>query len=198
MSGVLARAAQAAHELEFYTFNDHRRLEILTTMAPTSRRAAAKPTGPPPPARTLIIDNGAYTMKAGFSSPSSSDAPGADSENSNSSLDVEMKPSVIPNCLARDREKKVYIGSQLSKCRDFGEIVFRRPVDKGYLVNWEAEKEIWEHEFFDKKAPLHCDPTETGLILTEAPNALPQLQTNCDQMVFEEFGFASYYRCTGE
>ncbi|KAG4029743.1 hypothetical protein MFRU_014g00440 [Monilinia fructicola] len=133
-----------------------------------------------PLSRTLVIDNGAYTIKAGFSSPGSTDSP-----------------RIIPNCLARDREKKVYIGSQLANCKDFGDIVFRRPVEKGYLVNWEAEKEIWEHEFFDKKAPLHCDPRETGLILTEAPNALPVLQTNCDQMVFEEFGFASYYRCPG-
>jgi actin-related protein 6 len=99
--------------------------------------------------------------------------------------------------MARDREKKVYIGSQLEKCKDFGEIVFRRPVEKGYLVNWEAEKEIWEQEFLEDKAPLKCDPKDTGLILTEAPNALPVLQTNCDQVVFEEFGFASYLRCPG-
>lgn len=150
-------------------------------MAPASAHRRTKSSGPPPPDRTLIIDNGAYTIKAGFSSPTT-ETP---------------TPSIIPNCMARDREKKVYVGSQLSKCRDFGEIVFRRPVDKGYLVNWEAQKEIWEHEFFEDKAPLHCDPRETGLILTEAPNALPQLQTNCDQVVFEEFGFASYYRCTG-
>jgi actin-related protein 6 len=140
-----------------------------------------KSSGPPLPQRTLIIDNGAYTIKAGFSS-----AAGPDGD-----------ASVIPNCMARDRERKVYIGSQLSRCRDFGDIVFRRPVEKGYLVNWEAEKEIWDHEFFEDKAPLHCEPRDTGLVLTEAPNALPQLQTNCDQIVFEEFGFASYLRCPG-
>ncbi|KAF7879046.1 hypothetical protein EAF04_000246 [Stromatinia cepivora] len=144
----------------------------------TNRKAAAAAQAPS--TRTLVVDNGAYTIKAGFSSPESTDSP-----------------RIIPNCIARDREKKVYIGSQLDNCKDFGDIVFRRPVEKGYLVNWEAEKEIWEHEFFDKKAPLHCDPRETGLILTEAPNALPALQTNCDQMVFEEFGFANYYRCPG-
>lgn len=99
--------------------------------------------------------------------------------------------------MARDREHKVYIGSQLEKCKDFGDIAFRRPVEKGFIVNWEAQKEIWEHEFFDEKAPLHCDPRETGLILTEAPNALPVLQSNCDQVIFEEFQFASYYRTIG-
>lgn len=99
--------------------------------------------------------------------------------------------------MARDRDRKVYVGSELEKCKDFGDISFRRPVEKGYIVNWESEKEIWEHEFFDEKAALHCDPTETGLILTEAPNALPALQSNCDQVIFEEFQFASYYRAVG-
>jgi actin-related protein 6 len=153
--------------------------------------------GPSPPSRTLIIDNGGHTIKAGFSSPTlkhSSSATADDSQAPDPTLPV---PSIIPNCLARDRDKKVYVGSQLSKCTDFNEMIFRRPVERGYLVNWEAQKEIWEHEFFDNKAPLKCDPSETGLILTEAPNALPHLQTNCDQVVFEEFGFASYYRCAG-
>lgn len=144
-------------------------------------RSRAKDAGLPPPSQTLIVDNGSYTLKAGFSSPAT-DSP---------------TPSIIPNCLARDREKNVYIGSQLSSCRDFGDVVFRRPMEKGYMVNWEAQKEIWEHEFFDGKAKLHCDPKDTGLILTEAPNALPVLQGNCDQIVFEEFGFARYLRTNG-
>jgi actin-related protein 6 len=148
-------------------------------MAPRRTKAS----GPPPPARSLILDNGAYTIKAGFSSP-------------NEQVDPDTC-HIIPNCMARDRERKVYVGSDLENCKDFGDIAMRRPVEKGYIVNWEAEKEIWEHEFFDTKAKLHCDPSETGLILTEASNALPVLQSNCDQVVFEEFGFASYYRALG-
>ena len=46
---------------------------------------------------------------------------------------------------------------------------------------------------------LHqCDPHDTNLILTEAPNAPQVLQANCDQMVFEEFEFSSYFRCVGK
>lgn len=33
-------------------------------------------------------------------------------------------------------------------------MAFRRPVERGYLVNWEGQSEIWEHEFFEGKAPL--------------------------------------------
>lgn len=44
---------------------------------------------------------------------------------------------------------------------------------------------------------LQCDPHETNLVLTEAPNAPAPLQNNCDQIIFEEYEFASYSRCLG-
>ena len=90
------------------------------------------------PTRTLIVDNGAYTIKAGFASES-------------------QQPEdchVIPNCVVKDRGKKVWIGSQLDDCTDFGEVVFRRPVEKGYLVGWEAEKAVWDNSFFNQGAKL--------------------------------------------
>lgn len=91
--------------------------------------------------KTLIIDNGADTMKAGFAT---------------ASPDVDTSCHVIPNCLAKGTSTKdrVWVGSQLENCTDFAEMVFRRPVQKGYLVNWEAEKEIWDRTFFDKGAKL--------------------------------------------
>jgi actin-related protein 6 len=87
------------------------------------------------PQKTLVLDNGAYTIKAGIV-PSASE---------NLSYD---DCRVIPNCIARStRDKCSYVGSELDACKDFGELAFRRPVEKGFIVNWEAEKAIWEHEF---------------------------------------------------
>lgn len=91
------------------------------------------------PERTLIIDNGAYTMKTGFATPSPN---------------LEQDCHAIQNCMARGRDKRVWIGGQLNQCKDFGEMSFRRPVEKGYLVNWEAEKEIWDNTFLDSGAKL--------------------------------------------
>lgn len=90
------------------------------------------------PEQTLIIDNGGFTIKAGYATPNPE----------------FQNCQTIPNCLARDRERRIWIGSQLDNCRDFGEIVFRRPIEKGCLVNWEAEKAIWDHTFFDAGAQL--------------------------------------------
>ncbi|KAL8941769.1 MAG: hypothetical protein Q9216_002054 [Gyalolechia sp. 2 TL-2023] len=135
----------------------------------------------PLPEKTLVVDNGAYTIKAGFAF---------------SSPTVEHC-HIIPNCLARERNRKVWVGPEIDGCRDFGEMAFRRPVEKGYLVNWEAEKAIWDSTFFDPKSKLNCVPHDTNLVLTEAPNTPVALQTNCDQVVFEEYGFATYSRHIG-
>ncbi|CAH0056054.1 unnamed protein product [Clonostachys solani] len=141
----------------------------------------SKPPPPPPrPSTTLVLDNGADTLKAGLVTGGHID-----------------EPEIIPNCIARDRLRKVYVASELSQCRDFSEIQFRRPVDRGFIVNWEAQKEIWDRVILDDKSSLKCDPAETRLLLAEHPNGLPALQSNCDQIVFEEYGFASYYRGIG-
>ncbi|GAP93365.1 putative actin-like protein arp-6 [Rosellinia necatrix] len=143
-------------------------------MAPIRKSKAPRPVQS---SRTLVLDNGAHTIKAGFVTD-----------------DAVDNPRIIPNCIARDRNGRAYVASEIARCTDFGEAVFRRPVEKGFIVNWEAQREIWEREFFDDKAPQRCDPSETRLLLADPPNSLPILQANCDQMVFEEFGFASYYR----
>jgi actin-related protein 6 len=131
--------------------------------------------------RTLIVDNGAYTIKAGFASSDPS----------------YIDCHIIPNCIARSRDRRSLVGTQLESCRDFGGMAFRRPVEKGYLVNWEAEKEIWDHTFLESESPVHVDASATTLVLTEAPNAPLPLQNNTDQIVFEEYEFAEYLRYVG-
>lgn len=142
----------------------------------------SQPAQPPTTTTTLILDNGAHTLKAGLVSTATVDIP---------------DPHIIPNCIARTRNNKTYVSADIAQCRDVSELQFRRPVEKGFIVNWEAQKEIWDRLFVDDKAILKCDPKETRLLLAEQPNGLPALQTSCDQIVFEEYGFASYYRGIG-
>lgn len=137
--------------------------------------------------RTLVLDNGGHSMKAGFAT---------------AEPDAANDCHVIPNCIARSNEGprgdgKIYVADQLEQCKDTAEMVFRRPIEKGFLVNWDGELDIWKQAFFDNGAKLHCDPHETNLILTESPNCPQALQSATDQMIFEEFEFASAYRCIG-
>lgn len=131
--------------------------------------------------QTLILDNGAHTIKAGFSTPGTTPSL----ENCH----------LIPNCIARSqRDKITYVGADLDTCGDFGELQIRRPVERGYVVNWESEKAVWERILFSNRSALQCDPHNVNLIVTEAPNAPGALQRNVDEMGFEEFEFRSLYR----
>lgn len=166
------------------------RLEPASLASPTQimppKGSRKSTTSQPALNKTLVLDNGAYTLKLGLVASGSS--PGYDD------------CTVTPNCIARStRDKCTYLASELDSCKDFGELAFRRPVEKGFIVNWEAEKAIWEHEFMSGSARegLRCDPKETNLLLTEKPNCPKELQKNCDEIVFEQFEFASYYRHVG-
>ncbi|KAK8847430.1 actin-like protein ARP6 [Kwoniella newhampshirensis] len=124
----------------------------------------------------LILDNGAYEIKAGLSG-------------------LDWEPRVFPNSIARSRaERKVYVGDEIEDCRDLSGIVYRRPFDKGMLVNWDAEKIIWDRLF--SPVVMNINPTETSLLVTEPYFNLPNIAETYDQMVFEEWEFSSYFRCT--
>lgn len=131
-------------------------------------------------------------MKAGF-------APTSPPPSTTESL---KNCHIIPNALCRTRDKRTYVGAQLlSHISDWGEATFRRPVERGCIVNWDAEREIWEHTFFDEKTARKelrvKDAGETTLVLTEAGNAMAALGRNVDEIVMEEWGFGAYGRCVG-
>ena len=160
--------------------------------APAKAAAATSNISRSLPKKTFILDNGAYNMKAGY-------APDLSSE------DVLSACTSIPNAIVKTRDNRIVIGAQLAThVTDWNEAAFRRPVEKGYIVNWEAEREIWEHSFFEEKATARNKglrigtPEETTLVLTEGPNTLPVLQRNTDEMVMEEWGFGGYARCLGK
>ncbi|VVT43746.1 uncharacterized protein SAPINGB_P000127 [Magnusiomyces paraingens] len=130
--------------------------------------------------KVLVIDNGSYTIKIGHATGPQNVAT----------------PHIIPNCIAHGKNKRAYVGSQFSHCVDYSGLAFQRPLEKGQLVDWRLEFAIWNYTFFGADSPLTVDPTDSALILTEAPMSLPAISSNTDQIVFEEYGFESYYRCT--
>ncbi|WWD07640.1 actin-like protein ARP6 [Kwoniella europaea PYCC6329] len=124
----------------------------------------------------VLLDNGAYNIKAGISG-----------------VDWELR--IFPNSIARSRtEKKVYVSDEIDNCRDLSGIVYRRPFERGMLVNWDAEKIIWDRIFSPQG--LNINPPESSLLVTEPYFNLPNIAETYDQMVFEEWEFQSYFRCT--
>ncbi|PCH39816.1 actin-like protein ARP6 [Wolfiporia cocos MD-104 SS10] len=126
---------------------------------------------------TVVADNGASTIKAGVM--------GVHDANSR----------VITNAIVRSKgDKTTYIGHELGNCRDYSSLHYRRPFEKGYIVDWDAEKAIWDGMFSNDC--LEVDTSESNLLITEPYFNLPNIQEVYDQFVFEEYEFQSYYRCT--
>jgi actin-related protein 6 len=156
-------------------------------------RAAKAGSAPPAlPRQTFVVDNGGFSLKAGF-------APQGD-ESDETPL---PKCHIVPNTLVRTRDRKTYVGAQAeTDVSQWSEAIFRRPVEHGQIVSWEAQKEIWDQSMFDGKTAqkdlLVKSPADTTLILGENPNTLPALQKNADEIIMEEWGFGGYLRKNGE
>ena len=155
-------------------------------------RRATKSTRNTPglPSTTFVLDNGAYNIKAGFAPLS----PVSDAE-------ALQRCHTIPNSIVRTRDKKTYVGARSENITQWSEALFRRPVENGQIVSWEAQKEIWDESFFDQKTArkelLVKNPEETTLIFTEPPNTMPELQKNADEIIVEEWGLGGYVRVIG-
>lgn len=122
--------------------------------------------------KVVVIDNGGGTCKVGFGG--------------------EDEPrKVFPNCTAKPKgDRQTLVGDQLLEARDISCLNIRRPFDRGYLVNWDLEREIWARAF---RQVLRVDPSEAGLLMTEPLFNFPQIQQTTEEVVFEEFGFTSYW-----
>ncbi len=68
----------------------------------------------------------------------------------------------------------------------------RRPVDRGYVVNWDLQREIWDHVF---AKVLKINPKNCHLVLLEPPFNLPNIMWEQDVVVFERFQFKSALIC---
>ncbi|ESQ29853.1 hypothetical protein EUTSA_v10011531mg [Eutrema salsugineum] len=123
----------------------------------------------------VVLDNGGGLIKAGQGG--------------------ERDPvTVIPNCLLRPLSSKKFIFplplSDLDNDIDLTSAAVRRPIDRGYLINPELQRDIWSHLF---TSLLRITPTSSSLLLTEPPLSIPSVQRATDELVFEDFGFSSLY-----
>lgn len=97
---------------------------------------------------------------------------------------------VFPNCTAKVKgEKRVLVGQDLSEARDVSSLAVRRPIDRGYIVAWDMQKEIWARSL--RKLFPKINPESSGIVLTEPYMNLPALREAALTILFKELGFAS-------
>lgn len=121
----------------------------------------------------LVLDNGAYTAKIGYAGDS---------------------VSIIPNCQFRSKTArlKTFTASQLDEIKDPSGLYFILPFQKGYLVNWDVQRQVWDHLF--GKEMYKVDFPETDIIMTEPYFNFHSIQESMNEILFEEYQFRSILR----
>uniref|UniRef100_A0A914EFT4 Actin-related protein 6 n=1 Tax=Acrobeloides nanus TaxID=290746 RepID=A0A914EFT4_9BILA len=120
--------------------------------------------------KTLVVDNGASTIKAGYSS--------------------EEEPSFIPNSVFKSKfeRKRVFVADELKDCIDKTSLYYLLPFEKGYLVNWDIEHQVWDRLF---GPVLNVDFNDSRLVLTDTGQNVPAFRDRSAEMVFEDYEFQS-------
>ncbi|GAB0090262.1 Actin-related protein 6 [Sergentomyia squamirostris] len=125
---------------------------------------------------TLILDNGAYTAKIGFSKSS--------------------QPKIIPNCImkAKSERRRFFTGNQINECRDVSGLYYILCFQRGYLVNWDVQKRVWDYMFGQECCAVNF--SENPLIITEPLFNFHSIQEAMSEIFFEEYEFERMFRTT--
>ncbi|PRP89165.1 actin-related protein 6-like [Planoprotostelium fungivorum] len=118
--------------------------------------------------KTLVIDNGSDRIKWGY-------AGKPDTYRSHGNYVAKVKG-----------DRKNYVGD-VETARSQAGVWFRRPHDRGYPINWDAQKEIWDYALGE------FDAREFQLLLTEPifnPNSVRKVQA---EIIFEDYAFDALY-----
>ncbi|EFC40097.1 actin-related protein ARP6 [Naegleria gruberi] len=138
--------------------------------------------------KTLIADCGGSSIKIGYGATSESEVL--------EHCRLDKNPLIIPNYIAKHRSTSgapgsVFIGDELENdCECFASLLFRRPIEKGYIVDCETQSIIMDHILKNHFPTLQTN--ETRLFLPHQPFTPKTLQRDICQLVFEYYGFKEY------
>ncbi|XP_071500299.1 actin-related protein 6-like [Diadema antillarum] len=122
----------------------------------------------------VILDNGAFQAKIGLASSD--------------------EPRLIPNCITKSKSerRKQFIGNQIEECRDLSALYYMLPFQKGYLVNWDVQRQVWDYMFGKELMALDCP--DTTAVITEPYFNFSSVQEAMNEIFFEEYQFKSLLR----
>lgn len=149
---------------------------------------------------TVIVDNGAGTIKAGVWRANRLEggealvAPNALAKPSNHAI------AVPASVLGKSRRPAGHlVATEIDKAPDVSAMVFRRPHDRGIVTAFDVQRDVWSSVFSaDKGIDAFRSGTERNavrsapsLLLTEALGVPLRVRRATDQLVYEVFGFSA-------
>ena len=96
-------------------------------------------------------------------------------------------PRMMGNCIckAKSERRRLFIGDQLDDCKDCSGLFYILPFNKGYLMNMDVERQIFDHMF--KKNLEAGVLKEKTFLFTEPYFNFRQLKENILEVMFEEY-----------
>ncbi|XP_055373508.1 actin-related protein 6 isoform X2 [Condylostylus longicornis] len=103
---------------------------------------------------------------------------------------------VMPNCVmkAKSERRRAFIGSQIEECRDASGLFYMLSFQKGYLVNYDVQKTVWDFMFSPDGVGINL--AEKVLIVTEPQFNFESNQEAMTEIFFEEYEIEGIYRTT--
>uniref|UniRef100_A0A1I7TNS8 Actin-related protein 4 n=1 Tax=Caenorhabditis tropicalis TaxID=1561998 RepID=A0A1I7TNS8_9PELO len=101
---------------------------------------------------------------------------------------------MIPNSIvnAKHEKKRVFVGHQQDDCPEKFSLFYVRPIERGYVVNWDTQQQIWEKTFDH----LDIEPTTSRIALTDNNYLVPALPDVSSEILFEYFRFQEIHKAT--
>ncbi|CAG4957955.1 unnamed protein product [Parnassius apollo] len=93
---------------------------------------------------------------------------------------------------AKSERRRPFIGSQIDECRDASGLYYILPFQKGFLVNWDTQKTVWDYIFSKECCPVNF--SEVPLIITEPLFNFSSIQEAMTEIFFEEYECQSLLR----
>ncbi|XP_065088076.1 actin-related protein 6 [Ochlerotatus camptorhynchus] len=115
----------------------------------------------------FILDNGAFYAKAGMSDWN--------------------KPKTVLNCItkAKSERRRPFVGNQIEECRDVSGLFYILCFQRGYLVNWDIQKTVWDYMFSQECCSVSF--VETPLLITEPLFNFQSIQEAMLEILYEEY-----------
>ena len=166
----------------------------------------------------IVLDNGGSTIKVGFAGearpvrcaparapsfprrarfPASAPPPTRDRFSRLRRLTLAptlrlSESSVVPNCVAKPKgAKRTYVCDEMHAIKDISSLNLRRPVDRGYVVNWDLQKEIGRTSSRRSSRSTLGGATSSS----PRPRSTSSIAAEQDDVIFNHFGFKSALIC---
>lgn len=86
---------------------------------------------------------------------------------------------------AKSERRRAFIGGQIDECRDASGLYYILSYQRGYLINFDIQKTLWDYMFSNECCPVQF--SETPLIITEPIYNFHSIQEAITEIFFEEY-----------